>query len=191
MLKRRREKKTNYRKRLKLLLSRLPRLVVRRKLNNIIAQIIEYEANGDKTVVEKTSKHLRTFGWLGHGGNLPSAYLVGYLVGKEALKKGIKKVVLDIGLQRSVKGCSLYACAKGAIDAGLEVPVGEEVIPSEERIKGEHIARYARLLKDSDEEKYKRQFSQYIKNNLPPEELPKHFDETLQKIRCAYENETG
>ena len=48
---RRREGKTDYRKRLKLLLSRKPRLVVRKSLNNIIAQIVEYDEKGDRVVV--------------------------------------------------------------------------------------------------------------------------------------------
>lgn len=185
MLKRRREKKTNYRKRLKLLLSRMPRLVIRRKLNNIISQIIEYHEDGDKTLIEITSKHLKKFNWLGHNGNIPSAYLVGFLIGKEALTKNIKKVVLDIGLQRSIKGNAIYACVKGALDAGLKIPVSKDMLPDESRIKGEHIANYAKILHN---EKYKQQFSHYLKSNLLPEELPKHFDETLRKIRDAYEN---
>jgi large subunit ribosomal protein L18 len=34
----------------------------------------------------------------------------------------------------------MYAFAKGAIDAGLNVPCSEEMFPTEERIKGLHIS---------------------------------------------------
>jgi large subunit ribosomal protein L18 len=83
---------------------------------------------------------LRKFGWTGHCGNVPAAYLTGFLAGLKALKLGIKSAVLDIGLQTSTKGNALYAAAKGGIDAGLEIPVGSEVMPSENRIMGEHIS---------------------------------------------------
>ncbi|MEM4959169.1 MAG: 50S ribosomal protein L18, partial [Nanopusillaceae archaeon] len=55
---RRREGKTDYRKRLKLLKSRLPRLVVRRGIWNFTVQLIEYNENGDKTIFTIHSKHL-------------------------------------------------------------------------------------------------------------------------------------
>ena len=64
-LRRRREGKTNYRKRLKLLLSGRPRLVVRVTNNRVIAQIVEYDPKGDKVVVGVDSSMLREYGWKG------------------------------------------------------------------------------------------------------------------------------
>jgi large subunit ribosomal protein L18 len=61
-------------------------------------------------------------------------------LGKIALSKGVKETVLDIGLYTSTKGGRMYAFAKGAIDAGLNVPCNEEMFPSEDRIKGLHIS---------------------------------------------------
>ena len=139
---RRREGRTNYRKRLKLLLSGKPRLVVRRSLKYITAQIVRYEGKSDQTIVGVTSRQLKKFGWKYACDNLPASYLTGLLIGKKALERGIKEAVLDIGLYSSRKGARVYAVAKGAIDAGLKVPVGEKMFPSEERLRGEHIATY-------------------------------------------------
>jgi len=136
---RRREGKTNYRKRLKLLLSEKPRLVYRKTLKYIIGQIIDFNKKGDVTLVGITSKILRNYGWKFACDNTPASYLTGYLLGKMALSKGIKEAVLDIGLYTSTKGGRMYAFAKGAIDAGLNVSCSEEMFPSEDRIKGLHI----------------------------------------------------
>ena len=43
--------RTDYRKRLSLVKSRLPRLVVRKSLKNTLAQIIEFHENGDKIIL--------------------------------------------------------------------------------------------------------------------------------------------
>ena len=184
---RRRENKTDYRKRLKLLKSGKPRLVVRRFLNNIQAQIIEYDEKGDRTLITVHSKILeKKYGWKGHRGNLPTAYLVGLLIGLEAKKRGINEVILDIGRYESTKGNSLYAVLKGALDAGLDIPHSEEILPDESRIKGEHIKNYALLLKEKDPEKYNKQFSRYLKNGLEPEKIVEHFEEVKNKILKEY-----
>ncbi|MGC9079201.1 MAG: 50S ribosomal protein L18 [Nanopusillaceae archaeon] len=184
---RRRENITDYRKRLKLLKSGKLRLVVRRHLNNFIAQIIQYDERGDKTLITVHSKTLeKKYGWKGHRGNLPTAYLVGLLIGLEAKKRGINEAILDIGRYSKTKGNSLFAVLKGALDAGLEIPHGEEILPSEERIRGEHIKNYALLLKEKNPEKYKKQFSRYLKVGLEPEKIVEHFEEVKKKILKEY-----
>jgi len=180
---RHREGKTDYRKRLKLLLSKKPRFVVRRGINNFVAQLIIYHPDGDRTLVTVHSKQLyKRFGWLGHRGNLPTAYLTGLVCGFESILKGIIEAVLDIGRQRATKGNSLFAALRGGIDAGLNIPHNEEILPSWSRIRGEHIENYAKMLKETDIEKYKRQFSGYLTRGLEPEKLSEHFDITLKKI---------
>jgi len=184
---RHREGKTDYRKRLKLLLSGKPRLVVRRSLNNFVVQTVLYEPDGDRVMVTVHSKYLyKKFGWLGHRGNVPTAYLTGLVAGFKSILKGINEAILDIGRQRKSKGGSLFAALKGAIDAGMKIPHGEDILPSEDRIRGEHISNYAKLLKEQDPEKYKRQFSGYLNRGLEPEKLPEHFDEVLKKIVDYY-----
>jgi len=145
--KRRRLGKTDYNKRLKLLLSKKPRLVVRKSLKYIRAHIVEFSKEGDKTLVSVNSNELKKFGWNFAFDNLPAAYLTGLLIGKKALKKGIKEAVLDSGLHSSTKGNRIYAVVKGAVDAGLKVPVGEAILPTEDRIKGLHIAKYLEKFK--------------------------------------------
>jgi large subunit ribosomal protein L18 len=149
--KRRRLGKTDYKKRLRLLLSKKPRLVVRRSLKYILAQIIEFAKGGDKTLVQASSKELKKFGWEFACDNLPAAYLTGLLIGKKALAKGIKEAILDSGLYSSTKGNRIYAVVKGARDAGLEVPVDESILPNEERIKGLHISTYLEKFKSLPE----------------------------------------
>ena len=184
---RRREGKTDYRARRKLVLSGLPRLVVRFSLKNGIAQVVEAGVEGDRVVASASSKELqRRFGWLGSGKNTPAAYLLGLLIGLKALEKGVKKAVLDIGLRRATKGARWFAALKGAVDAGLEVPHGEGILPTEDRIRGEHIAEYARMLLEEDPDKYKMRFSKYLERGLRPEELPKHFEEVKARIMEAY-----
>lgn len=171
--------KTDYVQRLALLKPGMPRLVIRRSLNNMHVQIIVFEAS-DKTVVDVFSKSLRERGWKGHGGNLPAAYLTGYLAGLMALKQGIKQANVDIGLQISSKASCLYAAAAGVKDAGIAVSIGKEVLPSMDRIKGKHISDYAGKIKGTDA--YKKRFSSYLRNNLAPEDLTKHFDEVKERI---------
>ncbi len=136
---RRREGKTDYRKRLKLLKGGTPRAVFRRSLRNVIVQIVIYDPHGDKTVASAFSKELGKYGWGTASSNLPAAYLTGLLAGKRARAKGIETAVLDIGLSSPSKGSRVFACLKGLLDAGLHIPHDEEVIPSTDRLEGKHL----------------------------------------------------
>jgi len=150
--KRRRLSKTDYQKRLKLLFSKKPRLVIRKSLKYIIAQVIEFDKTGDKTLVTASSKELKKHGWKFAFDNLPAAYLTGLMVGKKAVKAGIKEVVLDSGLYSSTKGNRIYSAVKGVVDSGVKINVSNDVLPSEERIKGLHIAKYLEKFKGLPEE---------------------------------------
>lgn len=183
MLKRRKQKKTDYRQRLNLLRSGKPRIVIRKTSQAIKIQLIKYETKGDKTILEITSKHLEKYGWSGHSGNIPSSYLAGLLFGVKA-KKICKEGVLDLGLQVSIKGNAIYSALKGIVDAGVDVPHGD-VFPSDSRIRGEDIAKYANELK-SNPAKYKKQFSDYIKRGMSPENIPQNFDEVKNKILSEF-----
>lgn len=175
--KRRLETKTDYRKRLGLLTSKEHRLVVRKSSKHVTAQIIDFNKKGDQTLVNVTSQELNKFGWLGPTNNLVSAYFVGLLVGKKALKNNIKSAILDTGLVEKSKGSKIFAVLKGALDAGLTIPHSAEILPSEDRIKGKHITDYAQKLKKEDLKKYKRQFSKY-----DPEKLSEVYEKVKSKI---------
>ena len=178
---RKREGRTHYKKRLKLLLHDGHRLVVRKSLNNIQVSIVDYSAKGDKILFTVDSKALAKLGWKGASGNLPSAYLIGMLAGKKAIDRGIKEAILDIGISDSVNGSRLYAALAGAVDAGLLVPHDPTALPSKERVSGEHIAKYAESIK-GDAPKYGFQFSNYLKKGLAPESIQNHFNEIKGKI---------
>ncbi len=139
---RKRVGKTDYRKRLKLLQSNLPRFVVRRQSNRVVAQIVQYSQDGDKILVSTTRKDLEKMGWKLPSGNVPGAYLLGYLLGKRALKQKVPKAILDLGVHTITKGSRIFACLKGAVDAGLDVPHSPEMFPTEDRITGKHIDSY-------------------------------------------------
>jgi large subunit ribosomal protein L18 len=174
---RRREGKTNYYKRYRMVLSGKLRLVVRRTNKYVEAKIVKFNPRGDEILVAAHSIELmKKYGWKGSGKSLPAAYLTGLLIGLRAKEKGIEEAIVDLGVYRSVKASRLYAVVKGALDAGLKIPVSEEVLPPEERIRGEHIASYAKKLKEENPEKYKRQFSELLKRGLNPEELTSHFE---------------
>lgn len=176
---RRREGKTDYRARLKLISLEKSRLVVRLTNNHTIVQIIDVAQDGDETLISAHSKELQKMGWLGSGKNTSAAYLTGFLCAKKALEAGIDEAVLDIGLKSSIKGAKIYAALKGAVDAGLYVPHNDSILPADERIRGEHVAAYAESLSD---EELKERFSQYIANGLSPKDLPDHFEAIKQKI---------
>ena len=178
---RRNQNKTNYHRRLKLVKSHEIRLVIRLHLNNIIVQFVEYANKGDKVLINVNSKSLVSFGWKGHRGNIPSAYLTGLYAGLLAKKKNIKKAILDSGSYTSIKGSRIYATLKGVIDSGIDIPHSKTILPSEDAISGKVISNYATML-SKNPETYKKQFGNYIKQNIKPEQLSSHFEETKEKI---------
>jgi large subunit ribosomal protein L18 len=137
---RKREGRTDYKKRLVLLKSGLLRLVIRASNKSIQAQLAQYEPDGDKILATVHATELKKLGWNMATGNLPAAYLTGMLLAQKAKKHNVEgDIIVDIGLQKHHKGGRLYAVAKGAIDGGLNVRVGEDVLPDEERVSGAHM----------------------------------------------------
>ncbi|MBI2650456.1 50S ribosomal protein L18 [Candidatus Woesearchaeota archaeon] len=178
---RKRQGRTYYKKRLRILMSNKFRFVIRSSLKNFQASVIAYSTKGDKVLFTIGSKELTKLGWKGDNGNLPSAYLIGALAGKKALERGIKDAVLDLGYNKPTKGSRLYAALAGAIDTGLKIPFNPEILPPKDRISGEHIAKYAQYL-EKDEQVYKKQFSNYIKKGINPADIVRHFNEIKVKI---------
>jgi len=144
---RRREGSTNYKKRLKMLQSRAIRLIAKKSNKYITLQFIEYHAKGDKTLAVAHSSELKNFGWNFGMKNIPAAYLTGLLAAKKAKEKKITTAIFDIGLYSPTKGAKVFAALKGAVDGGLKIAHSAEIIPKEDRITGQHIAKH---LKKSD-----------------------------------------
>ena len=137
---RRREGKTDYRKRLALLKSGKIRMVVRKSLKHTQIQFVGYKEGGDDILVTASSKELLTkYNWKHSTSTIPAAYLTGILAGKRAKDSGIEECVLDIGRNVPVTGSKVFATLKGAIDAGIDCLINEEKIPNEDRLMGKHI----------------------------------------------------
>jgi large subunit ribosomal protein L5e len=108
-------------------------------------------------------------------------------------QSGPFRCVLDVGLKRTTTGAKVFAAMKGAVDGGLDIPhrcaasthlcklklLSEtrffgydreakkyDAAAHRDRIMGKHVAEYMRALHTEDEEAYKRQFSQFIKNGI-------------------------
>lgn len=173
--KRKREGKTNYPKRLKYLSAKKPRLVIRPHLNNIIIQLIEYNHNGDRVTQSVSSTELKKFQWPFHRGNIPSAYLTGFLAGN-ILKQ--KDFVIDYGLNRPIKKSRFFAVLKGLKESGINIKVSEELLPPEETISGNKIIEYYNKIKDISSN----QFSKHKNQNIEINTFDKIFSETKEKI---------
>ncbi len=134
---RRREGRTDYRRRLALLKSGETRLVVRRTAGNVIVQFVNWADAGDAIQATAVAQELAKLGWEGSAKNTPAAYLTGYLAGRRAKQAGVESAVLDIGRHVPTKGSRIFAALKGVLDAGIDVPHGsEEIYPSAERLNG-------------------------------------------------------
>jgi len=139
--KRRRQNKTDYFARRKLLETALPRIIARKTSRYVIAQLVESKEAQDFVICSANSKELIKHGWPQSYSikNIPASYLTGFLLGKKMMQKKHNKAILDIGMTRSTKGGKIYALLKGALDAGIEIPYSKSILPSEGRIVGEHI----------------------------------------------------
>ena len=169
---RKRTQYTDYKQRLSLLKSRKPRLVIRKSLRYIIAQIVEYRPNGDRVISGISSRELEKYGWKYSKKNIPAAYLTGLLLGRKST--GTADMIVDMGMQVSNKESRIYAVVKGMLDSGMKIPVSEEILPSEDRIKGKHVAEYA--------SKNPSVFSGYKKNAQEAKDMPSIFESVKEKI---------
>jgi large subunit ribosomal protein L18 len=154
--KRRRNQQTDYKQRLELLKSGKPRAVVRTSNKHTKMHISFYQEEGDENAYFTSTEELEGYGWNHHTGNLPAAYLAGFLMGSRAEED---VAILDIGLQEYKQGSRVFAAVKGMNDAGLKVPAGEEAFPEEGRIEGQHI------------------------EEMTGENVPENFEDVKEKIR--------
>jgi large subunit ribosomal protein L18 len=143
LFKRRRSGKTNYAKRVSLLRPKTSRMVIRKSNALIRTQIVAYDATGDRTVCAAISTELPTLGWKYNPKNLGSAYLTGFLLGTRAKAAKVEKAVVDLGLHTPMHGGRLFAAVKGARDAGLSIPVSEDVLPDAKRLSQKREAEFA------------------------------------------------
>ena len=105
--------------------------------------MVNWSAGGDMVVASVTGSDLtKKYDWPAEFSqkSVPACYLAGFALGKEAMSKGCSEAVLDIGLAGSTVGGRVFSALKGMIDAGMEIPHSEVVLPEDDRINGEHIS---------------------------------------------------
>jgi|TARA_B100000287_G_scaffold391766_1_gene403652 large subunit ribosomal protein L18 len=103
---------------------------------------VTWAAEGDKVALNVTGNDLvKKFSWPDNMSkkSVPASYLVGYALGKAALAAGHEDAVLDIGLAASTPGGRVFAALRGMVEAGLNVPHSEEILPDDDRVNGAHI----------------------------------------------------
>jgi large subunit ribosomal protein L18 len=139
---RRREGRTDYRVRLKLLKSDRPRAVVRLSERRIRVALVRFDAAGDRVVAAADSTELGGIAFPAASlASTPAAYLTAYLAGLRAKASGTETAVLDLGVRHPTAGGRLAAALKGLLDSGLEIPHGETGFPSADRLNGTHLPK--------------------------------------------------
>jgi large subunit ribosomal protein L5e len=94
------------------------------------------------------------------------------------------RAYLDVGLARTTTGARIFGAMKGAADGGIDIPHSTKRFPGydneskefnpevhRKHIFGQHVADYMKTLMEDDEEAYKKQFSQYTKLGITPDEV--------------------
>ena len=142
---RRRENKTDYGKRMKMLSGNTPRISFRKSNRYFLSQYISSKNAQDKIEWGISSKDLLKYGWpkenQGSLKSIPASYLTGFLVGRKIIKESLKKPIADFGMQRVLHKTNTYAFLKGLHDAGVEVGENKGNFPEEDRIKGKHVKK--------------------------------------------------
>ena len=142
---RRKENKTDYGKRLNMLKSGMPRIVIRKTNRNIIGQYVTSSETKDKVEIGVNSKKLLKYGWpeefKGSLKSVPAAYLTGFLMGKK-IKKGKKETpIADFGMMRNTHKGKIFAFINGLVDAGAEIKHDKKTFPEKERISGKNLKK--------------------------------------------------
>jgi len=119
-----------------------------------------------------------------------------YLV--EPLEEGPRpfQAYLDVGLARTTTGSRIFGVLKGALDGGLNIPHSEtrffgynrsdkalDAKKLRKAIFGGHVSDYMKLLSSENPEKYKKQFSRYIKASITPGKVEDMYKAAHKKIR--------
>lgn len=109
------------------------------------------------------------------------------------------KCFLDIGLCRSTTGANVFGALKGGVDGGLNIPYSGNRLAAgyfdkksgkyneaalADRIYGKHVSEYMKYAKEEDEEWYKSQFSQYIKNGVEADSIKSMYEKCHDAIRA-------
>jgi len=120
-----------------------------------------------------------------------------YFVQGEDGQPGPFRCYLDVGLARTTTGARIFGVLKGAIDGGLDIPHSNKRFPGydceskefnaevhRDHIFGQHVAKYMQMLQDEDEDLYKKQFSQFVKNGIAHDAVEDMYKKAHAAIRA-------
>lgn len=107
---------------------------------------------------------------------------------------GAFRCYLDVGLFRTTTGARVFGAMKGAVDGGLDIPHSNKRFPGfdgsefkadvhKDHIFGKHVSDYMNQLEEEDDDAYKRQFSQFIKNGVKPDTIEAMYKKGHAAIR--------
>ncbi|KHG14330.1 60S ribosomal L5 [Gossypium arboreum] len=189
--KRRREGKTDYRARIRLINQdknkyNTPkyRFVVRFSNKDVTAQIVSANIAGDMVLASAYSHELPRYGLEVGLTNYAAAYCTGLLLGRRVLKM----LEMDDEYQGNVEG---------ALDAGLDIPHSDKRFAGFSKdnkqldaevhskyIYGGHVAAYMRTLMEDEPEKYQSHFSEYIKRGIEADNIESLYKNVHAAIRA-------
>lgn len=204
------------------------RLICRITKRKVICQIAYATIQGDRILTQATSTELTKYGVpCGHT-NYSACYATGLLIARRALdlvglansivgaeeataeefhveeednERRPFKVVLDVGLIRTIAGSRIFGILKGAVDGGLHIPHSVKNFPGYkepedrgmdyeydapahlERILGNHVQEYMEMLQEEDPERYKMAFAKFIENDIEPDGVEDMYKACHASIR--------
>jgi len=176
---RRREGKTNYHNRKKILIQDKQkynaakyRLVVRISKRNILCQLIYSRLEGDFVLSSSYSRKLGLIGLPLVNNNFSTSYINGLNLSRKFfienfsceksknLLKNKFKVILDIGLTRVTTGNKVFSAMKGAVDGGFSIPHNEKRFPGYKKTEEFDLE----MLKTRIEGKHVMEFMELLKD---------------------------
>lgn len=120
-----------------------------------------------------------------------------HFIVEEAEERRPFYVILDVGLKATTTGAKVFAAMKGAADGGLEIPHNVKRFPGYSTEKGKfdsrvlrkyiyggNVAEYMTKLKESDDDKYKKQFSKYIAAGVSADDVEGMWTDIHKAIRA-------
>jgi len=120
-----------------------------------------------------------------------------YCVEDEDGQPGAFRAYLDVGLARTSTGAKIFGALKGAVDGGIDLPHSNKRFPGYDaeskeynaevhrnHILGQHVSNYMQNLIEEDEDAFKRQFSQFVKNGITADALEKMYKDAHAAIRA-------
>jgi len=110
---------------------------------------------------------------------------------------GAFRAYLDIGLARTSTGAKIFGALKGAVDGGIDIPHSNRRFPGfdaeskeynaqvhKDHILGQHVSKYMESLLEDDEDAYKKQFSQFVKNGITADAVEGMYRNAHAAIRA-------